>query len=171
MRPVELRWPLGEADVTPAGQRLANDKDVGPPVALVLVVVTGGVSPTGGEWLSYLSHQLSSGRQSAATWSESFCPGSNSSMTPTLAVRWPSSSGQETSSASRQGKSSISLVEGDTACDLVRCRFALLCSSTSSTTSGTGPRWPRRANCNDLRFNQREATERRLVRVLRRRQQ
>src|SRR5829696_6462030 len=56
--PVKLGAPLGDADVTPASQRLANDEEVGRPVALVLVVVTGGVPRADGEWLPYLSHQL-----------------------------------------------------------------------------------------------------------------
>src|SRR5215203_360931 len=56
--PVDLGPPLGDADVTPASQRLPNDEEVGPPIALVLVVVTGGVPRADGEWLPYLSHQL-----------------------------------------------------------------------------------------------------------------
>src|SRR5215218_1670729 len=56
--PVDLGPPLGDADVTPASQRLANDEEVGRPVALVLVVVTGGVPRAEGEWLPHLSHQL-----------------------------------------------------------------------------------------------------------------
>jgi hypothetical protein len=56
--PVDLGALLGNADVTPAKQRLANDEEVGRPVALLLVVITGGVPRADGEWLPYLSHQL-----------------------------------------------------------------------------------------------------------------
>jgi len=58
MRPVELRPPLGDADVTPAGQGLRNDEEVGRPRTLVLVVLTGGPSRTGGKRLSHLAHEL-----------------------------------------------------------------------------------------------------------------
>src|SRR5215210_5644969 len=58
MRPVQLRPPLGDADVTPAGQGFGDDEEVGRPLALVLVVVTGRPSRADGEWLPHLSHQL-----------------------------------------------------------------------------------------------------------------
>src|SRR5215204_4764265 len=56
--PVELGPPLGDAEVTPASQRLRNNEEVGRPVALVLVVVTGWVPRADGEWFPYLSHEL-----------------------------------------------------------------------------------------------------------------
>src|SRR5829696_3878281 len=58
VRPVVLGPPLGDTDVTPAGQGLANDEEVGRPLTLVLVVLTGGPSRRDGEWLPYLSHEL-----------------------------------------------------------------------------------------------------------------
>jgi hypothetical protein len=47
MRPLDLRPPLGDADVAPAGQGLTDDEEVRRPIALVLVlvVVAGGSSP------------------------------------------------------------------------------------------------------------------------------
>src|SRR5215217_3710629 len=58
MRPVELGPPLGDTDVAPAGQGLANDEEVGRPLTLVLVVVTGGVPRAEGEGFPHLSHEL-----------------------------------------------------------------------------------------------------------------
>ena len=58
MRPVELRPPLGDADVRPAGQGLANDEEVGRPLTLVLVVLTGWPPRADGEGLRHLSHEL-----------------------------------------------------------------------------------------------------------------
>jgi hypothetical protein len=43
--PVELRSPLGNADVTPAGEGLTDDEEVSRPVALVLVVVWRAARP------------------------------------------------------------------------------------------------------------------------------
>src|SRR5215210_4352679 len=51
-RSVTLRWRQ------PAGQGLADDEEVGRPVALVLVVVTGAPSRTGDERFPHLAHQL-----------------------------------------------------------------------------------------------------------------
>src|SRR5215210_1870032 len=58
VRPVDLRSPLGDADVAPASQRLANDEEVGRSVALVLVVLTGSPPSRDGEWLPYLREKL-----------------------------------------------------------------------------------------------------------------
>src|SRR5215218_1871497 len=58
MRPVELRPPLGDADVPPADQGLANDEEVGRPLTLVLIVVTGGPPRGEGEGLPHLAHEL-----------------------------------------------------------------------------------------------------------------
>src|SRR5215207_8387322 len=58
MCPVELGPPLGDTDVTPAGQGLTNDEEVGRPLTLVLVVVTGGVPRADGEGLPHFAHEL-----------------------------------------------------------------------------------------------------------------
>src|SRR5215208_7555299 len=57
--PLELRSPLGNADVTPAGEGLTDDEEVSRPVALVLVVVVAGCpSRLGSERLPYLTYEL-----------------------------------------------------------------------------------------------------------------
>src|SRR5215210_6821328 len=58
IRPVDLRPPLGDAYVAPAGQRLADDEEVSRPVALVLVVVAGGSSRGGGKRFPHLAYEL-----------------------------------------------------------------------------------------------------------------
>ncbi len=58
VRPVELRSPLGDTYVSPAGQRLTDDEEVGRPLSLVLVVVAGYPSRTGGKRLPHLTHKL-----------------------------------------------------------------------------------------------------------------
>src|SRR5215210_7136259 len=58
VRPIDLRSPLGDADVAPAGQRFANDEKVGRPLTLVLVVLTGTSSWGGGQWLPHLRYKL-----------------------------------------------------------------------------------------------------------------
>ena len=51
LSPVELRSPIGDLEVAPTCKGLANDEEVGRPVALVFVVVTGCPSWLGGERL------------------------------------------------------------------------------------------------------------------------
>src|SRR5918994_6870757 len=58
VRPVELRSPLGDADVAPAGQGLGNDEEVSRPLTLILVVLAGGPSRASGKWLSNLCDKL-----------------------------------------------------------------------------------------------------------------
>src|SRR5215207_4367402 len=58
MRPVDLGPPLGDAYVAPAGQGFADDEEVGRPLALVLVVVTGCPPRAEGEWLPNFTHEL-----------------------------------------------------------------------------------------------------------------
>src|SRR5215207_8817693 len=58
MRPVDLRSSLGDADVAPAGQRFGDDEEVGRPLTLILVVLTGSSSRAGVEWLPHLCYKL-----------------------------------------------------------------------------------------------------------------
>src|SRR5215210_208156 len=58
VRPVDLGPPLGDADVTPAGQGLANDEEVGRPLTFILVVLAGRPSRGSGKWLSNLCEKL-----------------------------------------------------------------------------------------------------------------
>src|SRR5215210_4313439 len=55
VRPIDLRSSLGDAAVAPAGQRFGNDEEVGRPLTLILVVLTGCSSWVGGKWLSLTS--------------------------------------------------------------------------------------------------------------------
>src|SRR5215210_2210887 len=58
IRPVDLRPPFGNANVAPTGQGLTDDEEVGRPLSLVLVVVAGYPSRTGGKRLPHLTHKL-----------------------------------------------------------------------------------------------------------------
>src|SRR5215213_7141738 len=58
VRPIDLRSSLGDAAVAPAGQRFGNDEEVGRPLTLILVVLTGCSSWVGGKWLSNLRYKL-----------------------------------------------------------------------------------------------------------------
>src|SRR4051794_41583833 len=53
MRPVDLRSPLGDAHVPPTSQRLADDEEVGRPLALILVVLATETTFLGGHGLSH----------------------------------------------------------------------------------------------------------------------
>jgi hypothetical protein len=59
LRPVGLGPLLGDADVSPADQRFANDEEVRCTSTLVLVVVSGGLPwGGGGERFSHLAYAL-----------------------------------------------------------------------------------------------------------------
>jgi hypothetical protein len=51
-RPVGLRPPLGDADVSPTPQELGDDEEIGRPLALVLVVLATRATLPGGHGLS-----------------------------------------------------------------------------------------------------------------------